>query len=97
MRVAKVIGNVTLNRSLPEFEGATLKLAQPYNLNELVNDLEPSGPTIVVWDECGANSGCQIAMAEGPEASQPFRPAKKPVDAYNAAILDAVYMDPELK
>ena len=29
-------------------------------------------------------------MSEGGEAAQPFRPDYKPVDAYNAALLDAI-------
>jgi hypothetical protein len=29
-----------------------------------------------------------VALSEGGEAAQPFRPELKPVDAYNAAILD---------
>jgi hypothetical protein len=29
-------------------------------------------------------------MSEGGEASQPFRPAEKPVDAYASAILDEI-------
>ena len=28
--------------------------------------------------------------SEGPEASNPFRPQLKPIDAYNTAILDSV-------
>jgi ethanolamine utilization protein EutN len=31
-----------------------------------------------------------IAITEGPEASQPFHPNTKPIDAYNAAILDQI-------
>ena len=29
-----------------------------------------------------------IAISEGAEASAPFHPDQKPIDAYNAAILD---------
>ena len=97
MRVAQVVGTVTLNRCLPEFIGARLKVALPYSLQELLDDKVPSGPMVVAWDELGADTGCQIALAEGPEASQPFRPKIKPVDAYNAAILDDVSLDPNLK
>ena len=31
-----------------------------------------------------------IAVSEGGEAAQPFQPEMKPVDAYNAAILDRI-------
>ena len=67
-----------------------MKLAVPYSLDELTNDAEPAGDTLVVWDEIGAGIGQRIAMAEGPEAAQPFRPEVKPVEAYNAAILDHI-------
>jgi len=90
MRIAKIIGTVTLNRHHPSFTGARLKLAVPYSLDELTNDAEPAGDTLVVWDEIGAGIGQRIAMAEGPEAAQPFRPEVKPVEAYNAAILDHI-------
>ncbi len=90
MRIAKIIGTVTLSRCHPSFKGARLKLAVPYSLDELTSDAEPTADTLVVWDEIGAGIGQKIAMAEGPEASQPFRPEVKPVEAYNAAILDHI-------
>jgi len=45
---------------------------------------------IVVYDEIGGGNGMMIAIAEGPEASAPFHPEQKPIDAYNAAILDHI-------
>ena len=41
-----------------------------------------------MWDELGVGYGDIVALSEGGEAAQPFRPELKPVDAYNAAILD---------
>ena len=90
MRIAKVIGNVTLNRSHPSFEGARLRLVIPLSNEELVNDLEPQGDSIAVWDDLGSGDGSLIGLAEGPEANQPFRPELKPVDAYAAALLDTI-------
>ena len=90
MRIAKVFGTVTLSRSHPSFAGARLKLATPYNLPELKEDREPAGDTLVVWDQLGAGTGSRIAISEGAEAAQPFHPDVKPVDAFNAAILDHV-------
>lgn len=90
MRIMKVIGTVTLNRVHPTFEGASLRLAIPMSLSDLLNDTEPQADPIVVWDRLGAGTGSRIAVGEGPEASLPFRPAIKPIDAYNAAILDEV-------
>ncbi len=90
MRIAKILGNVVLGRSLPSFEGARLRLAVPLSLEELQSESEPTGETLVLWDELGAGDGSLIALSESGEASQPFRPKIKPVDAYNAAILDSL-------
>jgi microcompartment protein CcmK/EutM len=89
MRIAKVIGNVTLNRCLESFQGASLRLVVPLSLAELQGD-EPQADEMVVWDDNGAGVGSLIAMSEGGEASQPFRPKEKPVDAYASAILDEI-------
>ena len=90
MRVAKILGTVVLGRSHPSFEGARLRLAAPLTLEELKSGGEPSGDSLVLWDELGAGIGSLIALSESSEAAQPFRPEIKPVDAYNAAILDDI-------
>lgn len=98
MRIAKVIGKVTLNRSVKEFEGASLKVAVPMLWSELADGSDPLGEELVVWDDFGAGQGSLIALSEGGEAAQPFLPNDKPVDAYSAAILDdvTIHVRPEL-
>lgn len=96
MRIAKVIGTVTLNRALPEFAQASLKLVVPLSLSELAGDQEPQAEPLVAWDERGAGLGHLIALSEGAEGAQPFRPELKPVDAYNAAVLDHVRIEASL-
>ena len=96
MRIAKVIGTVTLSRAIPEFDGARLRLATPMSLQELTDGSEPQADQLVVWDELAAGIGSQIALSEGGEAAQPFRPVLKPVDAYAAAILDEINLDTSL-
>ena len=88
MRIAKVVGTVTLSQSHPSFRGATLKLAAPMSLKELRADGETSAEEIVVFDEFGAGIGDHIFLTDGGEAAQPFLPELKPVDAYNSGILD---------
>jgi ethanolamine utilization protein EutN len=90
MRIAKILGTVTLNRSLPEFAGASLRLAVPMSLANLTGAEEPAAEELVLWDEFGSGVGAFVALSEGGEAAQPFRPQDKPVDAYNAAILDDI-------
>lgn len=93
MRIAKVIGTVTLNRSHPSYAGARLRLVVPATLAELVNRTEPAGDPLVAWDQLGSGIGSWIALSEGPEASQPFRPQIIPIEAYVAAILDELSFD----
>jgi len=91
MRIAKILGKVILSRSHPAFAGARLRLAAPLSLDELQSGSEPAGETLVLWDELGAGVGSLVALSESGEAAQPFRPEIKPVDAYNAAILDNIH------
>jgi ethanolamine utilization protein EutN len=92
MRIAKVVGTVTLNRCHPSFEGARLRLAVPLSLAELRSGQEPAADEIVVWDGQGAGLGNLVAVSEGAEAAQPFRPEMKAVDAYASAIIDSIDM-----
>lgn len=96
MRIAEVIGNVTLNQCHPTFQAANLKLVVPLTLENLTRDEPATSEPVVAWDELGAGLGARIALAEGPEASQPFRPEIKPMNAYIAAILDNVNLEEPL-
>ena len=93
MRIAKVVGTVTLNRCHPSFEGARLRLAAPLSLADIRREQEPQADEMVVWDDNGAGLGSLIAVSEGAEATQPFRPDLKAVDAYASALLDEVNLD----
>ncbi len=88
MRIALVVGSVTLCRVHPEMQGARLRLVQPLSLAELRGERAPQADEIVAWDEYNAGLGSLVAISEGAEAAQPFRPNYKPVDAYVSAILD---------
>jgi ethanolamine utilization protein EutN len=92
MRIGKVIGTVTLIEPHPTFRGATLKAVVPLSLDDLVNPGSPQAEPLIVYDELGAGIGGLIAFSEGGEAAQPFGDNRKPVDAYNAALLDAVHV-----
>lgn len=90
MRIAKVIGTVTLNRCHPSFIGSRLRLVVPLSLAELKSERQPQAEELVAWDDNGAGLGSLIAISEGAEATQPFRPEMKAVDAYATAILDEI-------
>ena len=90
MRIARVLGTVTLSRCHPSFDGASLKLVAPLTLDELQNDKYPESDTLVAWDELGAGIDSKVTISEGAEASQPFRPNIKPVDCYQSALIDQI-------
>jgi microcompartment protein CcmK/EutM len=94
MRIGEIIGTVTLNRAHPSLSGGAYRLAIPLTLAELSSASEPAGEELVVYDDLGAGVGSRIAISEGGEAAQPFLPEIKPVDAYNAAILDDIQIAP---
>ena len=88
MRIGEVIGTVTLNRRHPSLAGARVKLVVPLCWDNLAGRSQASMGEIAVFDELGAGIGSRIAISEGREAAMPFYPEVKPIDAYNAAILD---------
>jgi ethanolamine utilization protein EutN len=90
MRIGEVIGTVTLNRCHPSLTGASFKLVVPLSLDDLTDGRDESAEEFTVFDELGAGIGSRIAVSEGREAAMPFYPEVKPIDAYNAAILDTV-------
>lgn len=93
MRIAEVIGTVTLSRSHPSLLGGTFRLAVPLSLEELAEDSKPSADPLVLYDELGAGIGSRVALSESREAAMPFYPEVKPIDAYNAAILDTINIE----
>ena len=90
MRIGEVVGQVTLCRTHPAMQGASLRLAIPMSLADLTNRSGQPVEDLVVYDELGSGEGSLIAISEGAEAAQPFRPEIKPIDAYNAGILDSI-------
>ena len=87
MRIAEVIGTVTLSRCHPSATGFRWIIGVPFSLKGLRED-RPDGEYLVIYDDLGAGVGSRIGFSEGGEAAQPFQPEKKPIDAYCACILD---------
>lgn len=90
MRIAEVIGTVTLSRVHPRLTGLRWVIGVPFSLKALREGAGPDGEDVVICDPLGAGTGDRIGFSEGVEASNPFLPERKPVDAYSAAILDTV-------
>src|SRR5689334_12563964 len=87
MRIAEVIGTVTLSRVHPSLTGFRWVIGVPFSLNAL-KEGRPDGEDVVIFDNLGAGMGDRIGFSEGGEAAAPFHPEKKPVDAYSACVLD---------
>ncbi len=97
MRIAKVIGKVTLNRQLPEVVPGSYLLVRTYNRGSLAGVNEGNDETLVMYDSLSAREGDLVGLVEGREATAPFWPKKVPCDSYNACILDTVNFQPVLK
>jgi ethanolamine utilization protein EutN len=95
MRIGEVIGKVTLSRCHPSAAGFRWVIAVPCSYDALVNNRRGDGEDLVVLDEIGAGIGSRIGFSEGVEAAMPFHPAKKPIDAYCACILDQITVNAE--
>ena len=89
MRIAEVIGTVTLSRAHPSLGRSRWVIGVPYSLKAL-KDGVPDGEDVVIYDSLGAGAGSRVGFSEGGEAAAAFYPEKKPVDAYCGCILDRV-------
>ena len=96
MRIAEIIGTVTLNRRHPNLQGGSFRVAVPLSLANLRDPKAARAEPLVVYDELGAGNGSRVAMSEGREAAQPFA-EDKAIDAYVAAILDEIHVQPREK
>jgi microcompartment protein CcmK/EutM len=95
MKVFKVIGNVTLSKCHPGYDAACLLATEPEDAALYGGSAAQDPDLVIVWDDLGAGHHAHIAVSDGAEAAQPFRPALKAVDAYCSAILDTIHIDSE--
>ena len=89
MRVAKIIGTITLSRAHESLIGSRWRLVVPLTAEQIEH-----GPgdreALVAFDEQSSGLGQLVAISEGAEAAAPFHPQQKPIDAYIAAQLDDI-------
>jgi ethanolamine utilization protein EutN len=90
MRIAEVIGRVTLARFHPSLKGGRFVIALPMPLEALTEDSPRRGEEVITYDALGAGPGSLIGLSEGREAANPFGKVKTPVDAYCACLIDRV-------
>lgn len=94
MRIARVIGKVTMNQKLPEVQPGSYLVVRTCNRGTLAGKNEGNAETLVMFDSLGAGEGDLVGLVEGREAAAPFYPEKVPFDAYNACILDNINWRP---
>ncbi len=92
MRIAEVVGRVTLSRHHPSLKGGRYLIALPMPLEALVEGASNRGEEVIAYDDLGASPGDLIGLSEGREAANPFGPIKTPIDAYCACLLDQLYL-----
>lgn len=94
MRLAKVIGKVTLNLKTPEILPGNYLLVRTCNRGTLAGRNAGNDETLVLFDDLSAREGDLVGLVEGAEATCPWRPRKVPYDACNACIIERVNFQP---
>ena len=98
MKLGTVIGRVTLSRSVEPLKGGRFLVVSPFSREQYAAGLNaPAGmgtdPSLVVYDDLGANVRQVIGYEEGREAAQPFD-VPTPVDAINSVLVDEMFYRP---
>jgi ethanolamine utilization protein EutN len=94
MRIAEVIGRLTLSKAHPALPNARFVIALPLPSDALLEGSSRRGEEVVAYDQLGAGPGAIIGLSEGREAAAPFGTIKTPVDAYCACLLDQINVEP---
>lgn len=94
MRVAQVIGRVTLSVQDPSFKGGRWLMCNPLEVEDFNTACEKAPPiskqfTLVAFDDLGAGEGDIVGIVEGAEATAPFD-YDIPIDAITVAIFDSL-------
>ncbi len=90
MRIAEVIGRLTLNLCDPKMRGGRFLILRPHDPASLREDRVGTGEIVLAYDELGPRIGDRVGFTEGREAAMPFHPNPVAVDAYVACLIDSV-------
>jgi microcompartment protein CcmK/EutM len=88
MRIAEILGRVTLSRSHPNLPSGALLIALPLPRSALIENTLDRGEEVIVFDQLGVGIGSKIGLSEGREAANPFGKTRVPIDAYCACLID---------
>jgi carbon dioxide concentrating mechanism protein CcmL len=98
VRIAQVIGRVTLNVQDPSFKGGRWLMCNPLDAKDF-NTACAKPPahspqfSLVTYDDLGAGEGDIVGIVEGAEATAPFD-YDIPIDAITVAIFDSLSYQP---
>ena len=98
MRIAQVIGRVTLSHHDPSYKGGRWLICNPLATRDF-NTACSTAPAIsnessfVSYDSLGADDGAIVGIVEGAEATAPFD-HDIPIDAITVAIFDSLHHSP---
>ena len=96
MRIGRVVGRVCMSRLYETLVGGRFLIVEVQDRFSLSGQKRRTSEYLVAYDHLGAGDGDLIALSESREACMPFYPEKRvPLDAYNAAILDTVFVNHE--
>jgi microcompartment protein CcmK/EutM len=98
LKLGTVIGRVTLSRSVEPLKGGRFLVVSPFSREQFAAGLAAPAsmgkdPSLVVYDNLGANVHQVIGYEEGREAAQPFD-QPTPMDAINSALVDEMFYSP---
>jgi len=98
MRVAQVIGRVTLSLQDPSFKGGRWLMVNPLDATQFNSACqEPPAlsaqQSLIAFDNIGAGEGDIVGIVEGAEATAPFD-FPIPIDAITVAIFDSLSYEP---
>jgi microcompartment protein CcmK/EutM len=98
VRVAQVIGRVTLNVQEPSFKGGRWLMCNPLDAEDFNTACRKAPPlskqfSLVAYDNLGAGEGDIVGIVEGAEATAPFD-YDIPIDAITVAIFDSLSYEP---
>ena len=98
MRVAQVIGRVTLSLQDPSYKGGRWLMVNPLDAEQF-NGACGTPPalspqfSLIAYDNIGAGDGDIVGIVEGAEATAPFD-FPIPIDAITVAIFDSLSYEP---
>ena len=98
MRVAQVIGRVTLNIQDPSFKGGRWLMVNPLDADQFNGACRQQPPlssqqSLIAYDNLGAGAGDIVGIVEGAEATAPFD-FPIPIDAITVSIFDSLSYQP---